>query len=155
MSSANIPRFAAAAFLLFLPFAASCCRSQTVLSVYTDYISQESLASFHVGTPDPRLDNPSIGQRLIISWAVPKSFLCLDNLHLRITMRFRNREEVDETVPICKKSGTFIYSLINDDYIATQGILTYKVDLIGGDCILEEWRHQIWTDLINLEQPLN
>jgi hypothetical protein len=140
------------AFILLLPLMTACYSDPTVLSVHTDYLSHETLASYHVNTPDPRLSNPSIGQRLIISWSFPKEYLNLENLRLKVTMRFRTREEVVETVQIHKKSGTYVYNLLNDDYINTRGILTYKVDLIGGDCILEEWRHQIWTDLIVLEK---
>jgi len=144
--------FTAISALLLLTLLASCYNNPTVLSVHTDYLSHETLASYHVNTPDPRLSNPSIGQRLIISWSVPKDYLNYENLRLKITMRFRTREEVVETVYLAKKSGTVVYNLLNDDYITTKGILTYKVDLIGGECILEEWRHQIWTDLISLEK---
>lgn len=63
-------------------------------------------------------------------------------------MRFRNKKEVILNHPITKAKGTYIYSLLNDDYIATDGILTWKVELIGDDLILDEWRHQIWTNLI-------
>ena len=147
----NLHRCMAIATLSVMSLTTSCFKNPTVLTVYTDYLSHETLASYHVNTPDPRLNNPSIGQRLIISWSVPKNYLSLDNLHLKITVRFRTREEMVELVSLRKKSGTFVYTLLNEDYIYTRGILTYKVDLIGGDCLIEEWRHQIWTDLITLE----
>lgn len=134
-----------------LCFLVGCSCGGSMLSVQTEYLSHESLASYYVGTPDPRLNHPNIGQRLIISWNVPKYYLCLEDLHLDVTIRFRTRQEITEKVPITSYADTYIYSLMNCDYIATQGILTYKVDLVGGGAILEEWRHQIWTDLVIIE----
>ncbi len=136
--------------LLFLIFVLSGC-SREYLTVYTDYLSHKNLASYRVGTPDPLLNNPPVGQRLIISWSFPKSFLSKDNLHLELKVRFRNREEIKETVAICRASGTYYYYLINQDFFEKGGILTYRVDLIGDGEVLEEWRHQLWTELILFE----
>lgn len=120
------------------------------LTVYTDYLSRQNLASYHVGTPDPRLNNPPVGQRLIISWSLPKKYLCMDDLHLEATIRLWNHEEIKENIQLYKLSGTYIYSLINEDFFDTEGIMTYKVDLIGNNEVLDEWRHQLWTELIIL-----
>lgn len=131
--------------------------NQSSLTVQTDYISHKNLASYYVKTPDPRLNFPTIGERLIVGWAVPKEYLNYENLHLKITIRFRNREEMIEIFHLSKTRGTYVFNLLNADYISTRGILTYKIDLIGGDVILEEWRHRIWKDLIlinmNLQHP--
>jgi hypothetical protein len=121
-----------------------------VFLVQTDYISHKNLASFYVGTPDPRLNMPSIGQRLIITWILPGEYLSYEDLHLEITIRFRNREEVVEYFDISHARGTYVFSLLNQDYICKRGILTYKFDLVGGGCILKEWRHLIWNDLITI-----
>lgn len=126
--------------------------NQSYLSVHTDYFSRESLASFYVGTPDPRLDNPPIGQRLIISWSIPKLIFKCDDLHLKLKIRFRNREELIERIAICRAHGHYLYTLLNEEYMSKRGILTYTVDLIRDGEIIEEWRHQIWTDLIDLSQ---
>lgn len=131
-----------------LPLLALSGCTQSFLSVHTDYLSHENLASYHVQTPDPLLNDPPIGQRLLVNWSFPKDFLAYEDLHLEITIRFRNREQLTERVSLCKRSGTFVYRLLNDDYIAKRGILTYKVDLVGNGAVLEAWRHQIWTDLI-------
>lgn len=126
----------------------SCGRA--MLTVQTDYITHKDLASFYVGTPDPRLNMPMIGQRLIVSWAVPPEFLAYDDLRFEITIRFRNREEIIEIFDISQRFGTYVYSLLNQDYIDKRGILTYKIDLVGGGYILKEWRHLIWSELITL-----
>ena len=136
---------------LFLSFVvSSCCKKY--LTVQTDYLTNKDLASYYVGTPDPRQNCPTVGQRLIVSWVVPKNYLCYTNLRLEVTMRFRNREEHKEIFPISKTRGTYVYTLLNDDYFSSRGILTYKVDLIGGETIFEEWRHRIWIDLIQVGQ---
>jgi len=122
--------------------------SNSPLTVQTDYLSHKDLASYYVDTPDPRQNFPTIGQRLIVSWSIPKSYLAYENLHLCVTIRFRNREEVIEIFDILQTRGTYVFTLLNNDFIAKKGILTYKVDLIGSGLILAEWRHKIWTDLI-------
>lgn len=125
---------------------------ETYISAHTDYLSHENLASYVIKTPDPLLNNPPVGQRLIVGWSVPRSYLDLDNLHLVVTIRFRNRTETIENLDILRRKGTFIYPVMDQDYFTTRGILTYKIDLMCGEQVLEEWRHQIWTELINVER---
>lgn len=137
--------------LLLIPILlSSCC--QSCLTIQTDYLTHRNLASYYVGTPDPRQNVPAVGQRLIISWSIPKQYLSYENLRLEVTIRFRNREEIIEIFHIQKTRGTYVFALLNADYFSKKGILTYKIDLIGGDCILEEWRHKIWMDLILVDQ---
>lgn len=132
--------------LFFLGTLTSCTNCH--LAVYTDYISSESLASYYIGTPDPRLCRPTLGQRLIVIWTLPRKYLCHEDLHLKLYVRFRNKQETVVNYPITKAKGTYVYSVLDDDYIHTDGILTWKVELIGSKVILDEWRHQIWTNLI-------
>ena len=127
------------------------CRNSS-LTVQTDYLTHKDLASYHVNTPDPRRNISAVGQRLIIGWCIPKNYLSYEDLHLEVTIRYRNREEVVEIFHLLKTRGTYVYTLFNKDYLDKKGILTYKVAIIGGDCILEEWRHQIWTDLISIDR---
>lgn len=136
-------------FFIIFNFLMVGCSSE-YLTIYTDYLSHENLASYHIGTPDPQLNNPPIGQRLLISWSLPKNYLQKEDLHLDIIIRFRNREELKQNVAIFKSSGTYIYSLLNDEYFEKKGILAYKIDLVTKDEIIEEWRHQLWTELLKL-----
>lgn len=128
----------------------SCCNCSLI--VQTDYLTHKDLASYHVNTPDPRRNISAVGQRLIVGWRIPKSYLSYQDLHLEVTIRYRNREEIVEIFHLLKTRGTYVYSLFNEDYIAKRGILTYKVAIIGGGCVLEEWKHQIWTDLISIDR---
>jgi len=125
-----------------------CAREK--ITVHTEYISIEHLASYIVETPDQRKYCPEIGQRLIITWSLPKEYLNHQDLHLQIKVRFYDRSEVEESIQVNKITGNYLYYLLNDDYFDTGGILTYKVDLIGDGQVLEAWRHQIWAELIKL-----
>jgi hypothetical protein len=138
-------------FFIILFFGLTSCSRQH-LSIYTDYLSHKNLASYRVETPDPLLADPPIGQRLIISWSLPKAIFSKENLRLEARIRFKNREEVKENISLCKRSGTYMYSLINEDFFDKGGIFTYKVDLISNDTVLEEWRHQLWTELILFDE---
>jgi len=127
------------------------CSRNAYLSVQTVYFTRESLASYYVETPDPMLIHPPVEQKLLISWAFPRHFLKdKDNLHLNIRIRLKNKEEEVLDIPLTQAYGTYIYRLVNERYFETKGILTYKVDLIGSGCILEEWRHQLWHELIKV-----
>lgn len=132
---------------LFLLNSCTCHR----LSVQTDYISRENLASYYVDTPDPLLNNPPIGQRLIISWSLPKEYLTYSDLHLNLIVRFHNREQQIQDIPIPDMRGTYLYEILNKQFCQTGGILTYKVTLMGNGCSLEEWRHPLWAHLITFE----
>lgn len=140
-------------WIALLFFFSSCTCSY--LSIQTNYLSRENLASFNAETPDPALNYPSVGQQLILSWQwLPKWLLALDDLHLEAKIRFSNRKEVSLNIPINnERFGTYVYPIINDDFFETGGILTYKVQLVGADIIWEEWRHQIWTELIVFDEP--
>lgn len=142
-------------WIALLFFLSSCTCSY--LSIQTNYLSRENLASFNAETPDPALNYPSVGQQLILSWQwLPKGLLALDDLHLEAKIRFSNRKEVCLNIPInSERFGTYVYPIINEDFFETGGILTYKVQLVGADIIWEEWRHQIWTELIVFDESYN
>lgn len=134
--------------VLSTSFLISC--KKDILSVYTDYITVENRASYYVDTPDPFLSNPPFGQKLTVSWSIPNH--CTQTpTHLIVTVRFRNREQVTKKVTIKKSSGTYIIYVNKNQYCEKGGILTYKVQLKNGECILEEWKHQLWAELITFD----
>lgn len=135
-----------ASFLFFL-FAISNGYAQQ-LTVYTDYIGRETLASFQMGTPDPLLIHPPTGQRLIVKWSLPRSYLELENLHLEIALRFRDRTLTNLNLPICQKRGSHIYTVLGKNYLQTGGILTYQVKILSSDQTLETWTHPLWAPII-------
>lgn len=129
---------------------ASC--SSRMLTVHSDYVTIESLASFYVDTPDPLLNCPPYGERLVISWSVPSRLMKLEDPHLVLTLRYRNRDQIVRKIPLRRPSGTTLFRVLNDEYCETGGFLTYRVQLIAGSCMYEEWRHQLWAELIAIDQ---
>lgn len=138
--------------LMFAIFGALASCSTRMLTVHSDYVTRESLASFYVDTPDPLLNCPPFGQRLVISWSVPKQLMELDDPHLRLQLRFRNREQIDRKIPLRRAKGTTVFRILNDEYCKTGGFLTYRVQLIAGECVYEESRHQLWEELIAIDR---
>lgn len=126
--------------------------TRQVLTVQTEFLSHENLASYHVRTPDPRLWNPPIGQRLLINWRIPVYFGKMTDLKLVLKLRFYDHTEKTELIEVAKPTGIYIYSLLNEEYCEKKGILTYKAQLWSGNHILDEWRHQLWVELITLQQ---
>lgn len=126
------------------------CHQQRIV-VDNEYISARSLASFWVRTPDPSLCHPSSGQRLIVSWLVPRAYLALEDLHIEMSVRFGDDEEVEVFVPIRRKRGQYIFEALDDDYWDHCGIRTYRAQVIGDGCVLDEWKHQLWAEWIEFD----
>jgi hypothetical protein len=138
----------AASLLLLL------CSCQTEhISVQTHYLSRSNLASFYIGTPDPQLHFPLVGQRLLMEWSLPKTYLDYLNLRFHIVVRFGDRSELVEWLPVQVRKGYYYYDLRDQAFIDKMGIKTYKVDLFADDQLIETWEHQLWTELIQI--PIN
>lgn len=139
-------------YLFFIFFAMSglcsgCARDP--LSAQTNYLLREQLASFHVGSPDPMLYYPLVGQRLLVQWDLPPAYRDYPDLTLRITIRFGNREQSVRTASISDLKGHYVFILRGEEYCEKEGILTYKAEVLGNDQVLETWRHQLWVELIS------
>lgn len=147
--SLNIFRFFLAIGLLLT--SSSCLLHR--LDVQTQYLSHENLASYHVGTPDPRLDNPNIGQRLLVQWSLCSSDFENQPLFLHLTVRLRNHQEQKLKIPIESKRGFYVYDLINQEYFQSGGILTYQVEITNESCVITSWKHPLWAELITLDLP--
>lgn len=122
------------------------------LNIQTQYLSEEYLASYHVGTPDPRLTHPSIGQRLLIQWSLSLDEMANRPIELYLKIRLRNREEREIYYSITKKRGTYYYDLIGQDYLDSKGILTYKAEIRSNGVSFVSWKHPLWIELIVLNQ---
>lgn len=119
-----------------------------MLSIQTEFLRREKLASYHVHTPDPLLNQPLVGQRILLEWTIPDCYFAYEDLHIELTIRFGNRTEEIKYLKALDKSGMYIYLLRDKEFQDRKGIQTYKAELIGGGCILSEWRHQLWTEMI-------
>lgn len=126
-----------------------CCKG---ISVQNQYFSRDDLASHIVGTPDPDRNCPPIGQRLIVQWKFTQEMLQMENFHLEMTVRFRNYEEEKIIIPVRNTYGTYLYELANQRYFDSCGIATYKIETWGCGELLDTWKHQLWVELITLDQ---
>lgn len=133
--------------LLFLLFLVSC--SGPPLSVFTEYVSIESLPSFRIGTPDPRLYCPDAGEKLHISWDAPQS---KGTLQVKLYLRFGSGKDQTLCYNLSSKKGTLIFPLLNQEYWENQGILTYKIELYCNDALISTWLHQLWADRIEPQE---
>ncbi len=130
-------------FLLLL----SSCQLQTV-NVDTYFVGPETLASYWVGTPDPKRCCPDVGQELVLGWNMPECYLAYEDLFIRWTIRFGNHEEEVFEIPIRCKRGERVYALLNQAYWDRCGIQTYKVEVIGCNTVLKTLCNAVWTDVI-------
>jgi hypothetical protein len=121
-----------------------------------DYVSFKTMASFHIDTPDPALSNPPVGQRILISWHIRKGdFYGHPPYYIKLTMRYCNRKECVQWIQLYKSFGTYIYRLVDQAYFACSGIQTYKVELFHEGQMIECWKHQLWSELIILNNNQN
>lgn len=141
----NLSSLPAIFLLLFLVG----CNSSHI-SVQTTFLNRTDLASYHVETPDPNLAYPLIGQRLLLSWTLPNSYLKKPDLYFRLTIRFKNHTQIVKNVIPKTVAGFYIYELRDSDYEETEGILTYKAEIISDGQILETWNHRLWVELIQV-----
>jgi hypothetical protein len=118
-------------------------------------VNEEVLASYFIGSPDPKREEPMIGQRLLIQWSLPKSYRLYQTLFLRLRVRFYNRKEETVILPIDQQRGSYYYYLVNEKYCEAKGLLTYQAELIGEGQVLETFQHQLWKELIllNIDSP--
>ncbi|HKY99981.1 MAG TPA: hypothetical protein VJ112_02325 [Rhabdochlamydiaceae bacterium] len=121
------------------------------LSVCQQWIDVRYLASTQAKTPDPRQDHPPQGQMIAIDWRVPNSIF-KKKPEVVLDLIFWDYTTKTVCFPIEHRMGYVTYSLLDEDYLKTGGILTYKVEIVTEDGdIYEEWKHQLWVNLITIE----
>lgn len=87
----------------------------------------------------------------MLTWAIPEETLKCDDLKILLTIRYGNHEDAEVEIHPNRSSGMYIYSLRNSLFFEKCGIVTYKVELFAGDCLLDSVRHQLWAELITIE----
>jgi hypothetical protein len=116
-------------------------------------VDRDSLASTHVGSPDPRQKNPPKGQELIIEWQIPEDIL-RQKPTIHLEMIYKDYSEEKKDYPITQKSGYVVYTLVGDEYKKTKGLLAYKAEIVTEDGqVFRVWQHQMWVNIIRLEEP--
>lgn len=127
----------------------SSCQKYYV-SVSQQWVDARYLASTHVHTPDPRQDDPPVGQMLVMNWRIPKAIL-EKNPHIALHVIYWDYTEQVIEFPLNERMGWVTYRLFNKEYREKGGILTYKAELLTQEGeVFCDWRHQLWINLINL-----
>ena len=125
------------------------------LDVQTQYLSRENLASFHINTPDPHLDHPIIGQRLLIQWCLPSQEVEEQTLFLYLIVRFRNHEQKEFKIPVDANRGYTVFDFTGQDYWESGGLLTYKAEIRNDSCVVASWKNPLWANLITFDFSKN
>lgn len=133
---------------LFLLVLSGC--QQRILYVYDQKVDAKYLASTNVGSPDPR--TPPKGQIVVAEWWLPKQALAKEPC-LRVHTLFKDYSEDCMEYPITSVVGSKTYWVVNEDFENTCGVLAYRAEIItcDGEC-LAEWQHQLWVNIIDIEE---
>jgi hypothetical protein len=71
---------------------------------------------------------------------------------LVLEVLFKNLEKKTFIYPLTYPKGIIVYSLLDEEYFATSGLLAYKAEIIDqNDRVLKEWTHRFWIDIITVE----
>ena len=135
-------------WLILLPLLCGC--QLQMVNVDTYFVGPESLASYWVGTPDPKRCCPDVGQELVLSWHIPERHLSCEDLHICWTIRYGNHEEQVFHIPVHTKIGERRHLLINQDYWDRGGIQTYKVEVIANGEIIKTLCNSVWSNIIDV-----
>ncbi|MCH9633517.1 MAG: hypothetical protein S4CHLAM7_02450 [Chlamydiae bacterium] len=136
-------------------FLVGCSHSQSIalfgpkVSVFNEPVTQNSLASVHVNTPDPLHQLNPHGQRLHISWRIPRSY---QKTHLRgvLKVQFKVPKQIEIPFQITKHLGHFTYQVINEDYFEQKGILSYQVQIFENNREIAHFQNKMWAKLVDL-----
>ena len=133
-----------------LLFSLSSC-SPHILNIQTQYFNQKSLASYYIGTPDPSLKNPMIGQKLLVQWSLKTSCIEDSPLFLYLKLRFRNHEEKEIVLQIHRKKGIYVYELKGEEFCETGGVLTYMGEIRNDETCIASWKHPLWVNFLSFK----
>jgi hypothetical protein len=126
--------------------------SHNHLNVSLENVAENYLASTQVKTPDYRQDNPPYGQKINISWAFPGR-LHHQGLTLWITARLWDNTEDKRKYDLRRRIGMHSFFFSNPTRAPTKKILTYRLEVINREGkVIETWRHQFWTELIDVDE---
>lgn len=126
--------------------------SRYYLTIEKERLSKDSLASSTIGSPDPRLANPPLGERLIIEWYIPKDLI---SKHPKVVLDVIYWNYTEQTIEFAldRNLGYKTLDLEGKDFEQKQGYLAYKAKLItdDGKCF-RVWKHRMWVNLIDVRQ---
>lgn len=137
-------------FIVFFLLLAGC--SNHYLSLEKMRIDRSYLASTFVESPDPLQLNPPYGERVLIAYCIPRDAMP-QHPKIVLTLLFNSFEQKRVEIPLKSSLGNDSYSLLGEEFIQTGGILTYKAEVVTeeGESLLH-WKHQLWTELITIDE---
>lgn len=122
------------------------------LSIQTQTLNHTMLASYHIGTPDPRKQSPLLGKRLLVQWCIPRTLL-KEYPFLTLIVRSCQHEEKKIVRPITTQCGTFIYEITGEEFLRSGGVMSYCASLCtASGQQISVWRHPLWVPLIHIGQ---
>ncbi len=88
---------------------------------------------------------------LVISWHLPMDVMEKHPSLKLYAIYWDNKEKV-YTWPLLKRNGYRTFSVLNEDFVHTGGLLTYRAEIVTDDGqVYREWKHQMWVNIINAE----
>lgn len=118
------------------------------LTIRSEYFTKKNLASVHVDTPDPRKMSMDFGQRIILSWYLPKETFNAGQTTLTVRIRLQNGEEKTEAFPLTATHGTKIINVFGEDFTVKGGIQSYFASIdVNGKSVASS-RHKLWSEKI-------
>lgn len=87
----------------------------------------------------------------VIEWQVPLELLP-KNAFIEFDANYWDNIERRYVIPINDRKGYKTLFVINDDFIETGGVFTYRAKIKTEDGkVFREWRHQLWVNLITID----
>jgi len=118
------------------------------LVIYHQFVKADDVASVRVNTPDPNPAEP--GERLVMMWGLPPEYVDIEPKQLILWIRYHNGCEEELCFDLCGLSGRCIWEVRGDLHKETRGIASYRAVLMAGCELIEEWRHQVWVERIQI-----
>jgi len=116
--------------------------------VRQERVDAKFLASSWVGTPDPRKKSPPTGQRLLVSWAFPKS-LFDQELQLRIRVKLWDQTEHLILRDVKYRTDSMAYFMEDKTEDESKRILSYLIEVFNIDGeIVTVWKHPLWVETL-------
>lgn len=116
-------------------------------------LNVNALASYPLGTPDPRKDKDWHGQRLVVSWVLAPN-LKLDKRQciLQADLIFTNGKSEQVQIRIDRHLGHWQYELIGQEYEQKGGISAYQLTIINQGQKIRNFQHKLYKPLIDIDE---
>lgn len=156
----HLSRITFSVLVLALLLLTSCCSSKGCfcgcsgskhISVLSLPIDNKVLASVHVNTPDHRHQLNHHGQKIYVSWKLPKEYFG-QTLSGVLKIRFKIPKQIEIPFEISSLSGKMCYDVLDEEYFSGEGVLAYQVKIFIGDQVVDSFQHKMWTELISFDQ---